>query len=95
MKTPEWLMVLIKLGIPGGIAVFLVWRLAGGIDSIEDHRRMSEAQHTQTLTHVAANQDIMGQVLRNGDRVLWVLQQMCVQNARTTEAQMRCLGPTR
>lgn len=90
MKT-DWTNTILKLGIPGAIAVFLVWRLASGFDVIDVRLRAVESQHSTIQSQSEAIEDLTGRVLMSNERVLWVLQVMCANEAKTADARERCL----
>lgn len=87
----DWLNTIVKLGVPGAIAVFLVWRLAGGFDVINTRLLAVENQHAAIAAQAEATKDLTGRVLMSNERVLWVLQVMCANDAKTPEARERCL----
>lgn len=87
----EWVTAIVKLGIPGAIAVFLVWRLAGGFDLINARLQAVESQHATIATVAETTKDLTGRTLMTNERVLWVLQVMCANDAKTSEARERCL----
>jgi len=90
-KMPEWLNAIVKLGIPGAIAVFLVWRLASGFEVFDVRLSAIEAQHAHAAVATEAAKDLAGRSLMTNERVLWVLQVMCANDAKTSEARERCL----
>lgn len=84
-----------KFGIPGVIAMFLVWKLADGFDMFEARLRAVEQQHADLLVHTSRTEDLMGRAYMSNERVLYVLRQMCVNDAKTTEARRLCLEESR
>lgn len=95
----ELLEVVKQVGPTTGIAVFLVWRLAAGFDSVELKLGAIFDQQIATNTRMAAMEqshqslkDIQAQLLVTQERTLWVLRQSCVQNANDSEARRRCLS---
>lgn len=91
---PDWTAVvnaIVKLGLPGAIAVFLVWRLAAGFDLFDVRLRAIESQHTEMLQHSERVEDLMGRSYMSSERVLYVLRIMCANEARTPEARRLCL----
>jgi len=88
---PDWVNAIVKLGLPGAIAVFLVWRLAAGFDVLDVRLRAVESQHQDIQLQSEAIKDLTGRVLMSNERVLWVLQVMCANEAKTSDARERCL----
>ena len=94
----DWANILLKLGVQGGIAAFLVWRLASGLDDLSVRMQSTESQHSQIILQLNQDGSIMAQLLRTNERVLGVLQQTCIQQARgqsataIADAQSRCFG---
>lgn len=85
-----------KIGVPAAIAVFLVYRLASGFDTFDLRLKALEAQHTLAADSALAAKDLAGRALMTNERVLFVLQTMCVNDAKTADARERCLRePTR
>ncbi len=80
-----------KIGIPGVIAMFLVYRLAVGFDAFETRLSAIETQHAQAAEANSVAKDLAGRALMTNERVLWVLQVMCANDAKTSEARERCL----
>jgi hypothetical protein len=80
-----------KIGIPGVIAMFVVYRMTMGFEMFEMRLRALETQHTEAATAYVQAKDIADRALMINDRVLRVLQTMCANDARTTEARERCL----
>lgn len=80
-----------KVGIPGVIAMFLVYNIATGFDKFDARLHALEAQHGNASMDAAAAKDLAGRALMTNERVLWVLQIMCSNDAKTTEARERCL----
>lgn len=84
-----------KLGIPGVIALFLVYRLALGFDIFDTRLKALEIQHQAAAVAAESARDLAGRALMTNERVLWVLQTMCINDARTAEQRERCLGDHR
>lgn len=80
-----------KVGIPGVIAMFLVWKLADGFDIFEKRLSAIESQHAEQSQHAARTEDLMGRSYMSNERVLYVLRTMCVNDAKTAEARRLCL----
>lgn len=80
-----------KVGLPGVIALFLVYKISTGFDMFEVRMRALEVQHQEAASAYIQAKDIAGRALMINDRVLWVLQTMCVNDARTPEGRERCL----
>ena len=79
-----------KVGIPGLIAMFLVYRLAIGFEAFDVRLKAIEAQHISAAAATEAAKDLAGRALMTNEKVLWVLQVMCANDARTNEARERC-----
>lgn len=90
-NVPDWLQVILKIGLPGAIAVFLVYRLAGGFDIVDVRLKAIETQHAQMLNAGERLQDAVGRAALSSDRVLLVLRQICVQNANSAADRRDCL----
>ena len=80
-----------KVGIPGVIAMFLVYNLATGFDKFDTRLGAIEQQHVSAAEATAAAKDLAGRALVTNERTLWVLRTMCVNDAKTSEARERCL----
>lgn len=87
---PDWNAVA-KVGIPGVIAMFLVYKLAIGFESFDVRLKAIEGQHIQAAAAGAEAKDLAGRALMTNERVLWVLQVMCANEAKSSEARERCL----
>lgn len=87
---PDWNAVA-KVGIPGAIAMFLVYNLATGFDKFDTRLKAMEAQHSQAALAAESTKDLAGRALMANERILWVLQVMCANDAKTTESRERCL----
>jgi hypothetical protein len=92
---PEWVSAIVKLGVPGAIAVFLVWRMAAGFEVFDVRLAAIEAQHVHASAEMLAAKDLAGRALMTNERVLWVLQVMCANEAKTNDARERCLSDGR
>ena len=94
----EWANILLKLGVQGGIAVFLVWRLASGLDDLGSRLRATENQHSEMIGNLREAETVRNRALLISERMLAVLQQTCIQQARggnsfeRADAQSRCFG---
>lgn len=98
MLSNEWVQAVIKIGVPGAIAIFLVYRLVGGFDQIDARLRAFETQQdvmvtrqNQIITDAAATKDIAGRTLMTSERILWVLQITCANAAATAQDRRDCL----
>lgn len=80
-----------KVGLPGIIACFLVWKLADGFDVFEVRLRAIETQHAEMLNHSARVEDLMGRSYMSNERVLFVLRAMCINDAKSADARKLCL----
>lgn len=80
------------LGVPGAIAIFLVWRLASGFDGIQ--RQMEETN--KQLVNLSANDRVMANMIgvsqMLAEQTVWVLRQMCVNAANTPQERVRCMS---
>lgn len=84
-----------KLGIPGVIAMFLVYRLALGFEVFNTRLTALESQHVAMASSAESAKDLAGRALMTNERVLWVLQVMCVQDAKTTDQRRECMKDSR
>lgn len=80
-----------KVGIPGVIAMFLVWKLADGFDIFDKRLQAIEQQHATMSSHSDKTEDLMGRAYMSSERVLYVLKTMCIQNAHTAQERRDCL----
>ena len=85
---PDWNAVA-KVGIPGVIACFLVWRLAAGFDIVDKRLGAIETQHVTAQASADSTKDLAGRALMANERILWVLQISCANEAKTNEARER------
>ena len=90
---PDWNAVA-KVGIPGVIAMFLVYNLASGFDKFDTRLKAMEAQHTAAAVDAGTAKDLAGRALMTNEKVLWVLRVMCANDAQTNDARERCLRET-
>lgn len=88
---PDWVNAILKLGIPGAIAIFLVYRLAQGFDVITLRLGNLEVQQTQVLSEHMRLADLSGRSTMISEKILNVLRVQCVNTARTDEARRDCL----
>jgi len=84
-----------KVGIPGVIAMFLVYNLSTGFEKFDARLGAMERQHSDMLQHSERIEDLMGRTYMSNERVLYVLRQMCVNDAKTAEARRLCLEENR
>lgn len=87
---PDWNAVA-KVGIPGAIAMFLVYNIVTGFDKFDIRLRAMESQHVAAAEATWATRDLAGRALMTNERVLWVLQVMCANDAKSADARERCL----
>lgn len=80
-----------KVGIPGVIAMFLVYNIVSGFDKFDVRLQALETQHAAAFESAAVAKDLAGRALMTNERVLWVLTVMCANDAKTTDARERCL----
>lgn len=88
---PDW-NAIAKVGIPGVIALFLVWRLSDGFDKFDNRLGAMEHQHVAAAQQVAEAEDLAGRALMTNERVLWVLEVMCANEAKDRDARERCFS---
>jgi hypothetical protein len=91
---PDW-NAIAKVGLPGVIACFLVWKLADGFEVFDVRLKAIESQHAEMLTHSERIEDLMGRAYMGNERVLYVLRAMCVNDAKSQEARRLCLEESR
>ena len=84
-----------KYGIPGVIAMFTVYSMATGFDKFDVRLRAMEAQHAAAAESAAVAKELAGRALMTNEKVLWVLQVMCANDAKSNDARERCLRDTR
>lgn len=91
---PDWNAVA-KVGIPGVIALFLVYNLATGFEKFDKRLEAMEGQHNAAAQSADSAKDLAGRSLMTNERILWVLSIMCANDAKTSEARERCLSQGR
>lgn len=79
-----------KVGIPGVIAMFLVYNIVMGFDKFDARLAAMERQHAAAASATEAAKDLAGRALMTNEKVLWVLQVMCANDAKNNEARERC-----
>lgn len=84
-----------KYGIPGVIALVFTFSTVRGFDKFDARLAAMEIQHTQAAAAAEAAKDLAGRALMTNERVLWVLQVMCANDAKTNDARERCLREER
>ncbi len=89
--VPEWVNAILKLGIPGAIAIFLVYRMAQGFDVVAVRLGNLEGQQTQVLSEHLRLADLSGRAAMLQEKILNVLRVQCVNAARTDDARRNCL----
>lgn len=87
-----------KVGIPGVIAMFLVYRLALGFEIIEGKMKESSEQHQLMVTEqqnlargVLKLADKQGETQMLQEKILNVMRVMCIQGAVTAADRRECL----
>lgn len=80
-----------KVGIPGVIALAFTYSTIIGFDKFDARLAAMEQQHAYAAAAADAAKDLAGRALMTNERVLWVLQVMCANEARTSDARERCL----
>jgi type III secretory pathway component EscR len=96
---PWWLRVIYFVGIPAGIALFLVWfttsTVALGMTQVLDNQQkiMSREQHIdqQMDTAMTNMHDFVKDTQEQNRRILKVWQQICVNGAHSPDAINKCL----
>lgn len=83
-----------KIGIPGVIAMFFAFNTVAGFDKFDKRLQAMELQHVQAAAAAEVAKDLAGRALMTNERVLWVLQVMCANDAKTNDARERCLRET-
>lgn len=91
-----------QLGPITVIALFLVWKLTGSLDTIFDRFNatdtrmtiLAERMNTMDIAHTLIS-DTAVRTNRIAERTLWVMRLQCVQNANTSEQRRDCMtnGP--
>lgn len=84
-----------KVGLPGVIACFLVYNLVIGFDKFDVRLQAVEQQHQSMLLHSERTEDLMGRSYMSNEKVLYVLRQMCVNDAKNADARRLCLEESR
>lgn len=87
---PDWNAVA-KVGLPGVIACFLVYRLAIGFEVFDARLKAIESQHSAAAVVAESSKDLAGRAYMTNERILWTLQIMCANDARSDAARERCL----
>jgi hypothetical protein len=88
---PDWVSAIVKLGIPGAIAIFLVYRLAQGFDVVAVRLTNLEALQVATAAESLRLADLSGRTYMVLEKILNVQKTQCVNVARTDEARANCL----
>ena len=91
MPMPLWVEAALKLGVPGAIAVFLVWRLAAGFDVMAARMADLERGHATQSEHSLRAEDLSGRTYLVNEKILRVLTADCVNHARTVEERRACV----
>lgn len=84
----EWCAAAAKFGAPSVLIAFLLWWLTGDFNV---RLRAIESQHVEMNEHASRTEDAMGRTHMSTEKVLYVLQIMCVNDAKTSDARERCL----
>lgn len=80
-----------RVGIPGVIAMWFAFNVVTGFDKFDVRLRAMESQHVAAAEAALAAKDLAGRALMTNERVLWVLQVMCANDAKTSDARRLCL----
>jgi hypothetical protein len=80
---PAWARFVWRIGIPGAIALFLVWQ---GASQLPQLVRQYEALRAQ----VAQIADVQSQHQRDSEATFRMLQRICSNTAKTDEERNRC-----
>ena len=91
MPMPPWVEAVLKLGVPGAIAVFLVWRLAAGFDVLAARMTALEQGHAEQNAHSLRDEDMSGRLYLVQEKMLRVLTADCVNHADSAEGRRACV----
>lgn len=80
-----------KIGVPAVIALYLVYRLSNGLDSVADELRLRAQEHISQNANIDSIKQITGQSDMAQQQILYVLQTLCVNGARTDSQRADCL----
>lgn len=80
-----------KVGIPGVIALWFTYNTVIGFDKFDQRLHAMELQHAAAAEAAAAAKDLAGRALMTNEKVLFVLQVMCANDAKSNDARERCL----
>jgi hypothetical protein len=83
VELPIWARVLAVIGIPGAIAIFLVWQGATELP------RLSRQQE-QLVVDVQRLQQMVSEQGINADSTYRLLQRICVNTAKTDTERQQC-----
>lgn|SRR5678816_989976 len=81
--VPSWVKAIAVVGIPGAIALFLVYQVASQLPKIEERQASIEKQLEQQREAIKAETVRMEQVYRQ-------LQRICSNTAKTDDDRQRC-----
>lgn len=91
-EYPWWVRAIYLIGIPSAIAGYLVYTLSTGVNSTVNLINTNlQAHQIDTSYLIKANQESQSQ-----QRVMYnLLQQICINTARTAEDRQNCWNPWR
>jgi len=79
----------VKVGVPSTIALYLVYIMTNGLHSEVRHVRDSLSSHTVQASEMIRQYE---QIRIQLDKQLYVMQRICMNSARTTQAANECIG---
>lgn len=85
----EWLSAVVKIGAPSALLIFIIVWLTGDFNV---RLRAIEMQHQEMTAHAARIEDLTRRTYMATERVFFVLQQICLQSAKTQSDKRDCLG---
>jgi len=91
MQMPPWVEAVLKLGVPGAIAIFLVWRLAAGFDVLAARMVALEQGHAEQNVHALRTEELSDRLYSLQEKMLRVLTADCVNHADSLEGRRACV----
>jgi hypothetical protein len=90
----QWTRLLLQIGVPAAIALYLVYSLNNKIVGTLDEMAQSMKMHAQTTQQVLQQmQDTDGEQLRREQQMIDVLRQQCINNAEGPKQRESCFYP--
>lgn|SRR5262249_13905736 len=80
---PQWARVIAMVGIPGAIALFLVWVGSQSLPKMETEMIASRIEMQRT-------REIIQQQVTQEEQIYRLLQRICAEIAKTDESRARC-----